>query len=123
MGMLVDECLSRRYIRAHEQAGNIGCNSGIFNLDLLQDTGFRVQSCLPELCSIHFTKTFVALQGEIALVGLAVLLKGLIIIEVFLPALGRHGLVQRRHGDIDMAFINQLRHKPVEKSAIMIILL
>ena len=67
--------------------GNIGCNSGIFNLDLLQDTGFRVQSCLPELCSIHFTKTFVALQGEIALVGLAVLLKGLIIIEVFLSAL------------------------------------
>ena len=47
--------------------------------------------------------------------GLAVLLKGLIIIEVFLPALGWHGLVQRRHGDIDMAFINQLRHKPVEK--------
>ena len=47
--------------------------------------------------------------------ALPVLLQGLVIVQVLFLTLGRHGLVERRHGDIDMALVNQFGHEPVKQ--------
>ena len=44
-----------------------------------------------------------------------VALQRFIIIEIFFTPFGRHGLIQRRHGNINMSFKNKLRHKTVKK--------
>ena len=46
---------------------------------------------------------------------LPVAFQRLIVIEVLFLSVLRHGLIERRHGDIDMSLIDQLRHKPVEQ--------
>ena len=46
---------------------------------------------------------------------LAVFFKCLFIIEVLFLSLCGHCLVQRRHRDVDVAFVDQFRHKTVKK--------
>ena len=41
--------------------------------------------------------------------GFAVLFQGFIVIQIFLRSLGRHGFVQGRHGNVNMALKDQLR--------------
>ena len=42
-------------------------------------------------------------------------LQRLVVVEVLFLSVLRHGLVERRHGDIDMPLVDQLRHEPVEQ--------
>ena len=114
--MFVDECLTGRNIGTHEQLGRLGSHSRIFDLNLLESSGFGIESGFPELVGIHLTETLVSLEGEGAFVRSPVLLKSFIIIGIFLFSLLRHSLVKRRHGNIDMALKYELGHESVEKS-------
>ena len=65
---------------------------------------------------IHFTEALVPLEGKISGMGPFIFLQGLIVIQVLLLSPGRHGLVEGRHGNIDMSLVNQFGHEPVKQS-------
>ena len=113
--MCVEERFTVRYIIAHEESRDFGCHTRILYLNLLKQSSFGIECGLPQLFRIHLTETFVSLKRERSLMNLAVFFQSHIIIEVLLFASGRNCLVQRRHGYIYMAFIDEFRHESVEK--------
>ena len=113
--MLIDKGLTWRNIASHQDLCHIGGHAGIFDLHTLHHSCLRVQGSLPELLGVHLTETFVSLEREASrFMALTVFLKSLIIVEIFLLSLLRHYLIKRRHGDINMSFIDQFRHKTIE---------
>ena len=64
---------------------------------------------------VHLPKALVTLQGKGRFVGFPIFFQRFVVIEILLRSLGGHGFVQGRHGNVHMAFENQLRHKTVKQ--------
>ncbi len=103
LGVFLDEFASRRDFGAHEDAEEVVGLSGIVDCDLQQSSGFGIHGSFPELIGVHFTETFVALDGDADLrhcfanLVLFFLAVGILFVLAVLE------LVERRLRDIDVA--------------------
>ncbi len=119
-GVLLDELAARLYIVAHEHGEDFVGLGGILDGDLLQETGLRIHRCLPQLFGVHLTETFVALGVE----GGGVLVAGNILVDegltllfgvAVLRELLVRTLVERRRCDVEVPFLDDFRHEPIEE--------
>ena len=94
--------------------------SSIFNSDEFEHTCFRIHCRIPKLCGIHFTKTFVALQGDrvFTLRGITIFLDESIFFAIVVAILFRLTLaaaIEWWHRNVKVVFANNLWEVAIEK--------